>query len=172
MTEKRNNRAYGESYIGDNLARKQAVAPALPKQPERIAEPKRASEPERIEPERVRRAGKAERRERGLAASFGFAFTLIMAVAMAVIFITLVKYISLNIELSRKARTITELRKELTVSTMENDNMEMSINSSIDYDYIYKVATEELGMVYASQNQIMTYDHKDSEYVVQYKDVE
>ena len=48
----------------------------------------------------------------------------------------------------------------------------MSINSSIDYNYIYKVATEELGMVYPSQNQIVNYDSEDSEYVVQYKDVE
>ena len=156
MTDNRkHNRAYGTSYIGDNLARKQAVVTPMPERPERVV--------------RTKQAGKAER---GLAASFGFAFTLIMAAAMVVIFITLVKYISLNIEISRKARTITELRKELTTAITENDNMEMSINSSIDYDYIYQVATQELGMVYASQNQIVTYDHKDSEYVVQYKDVE
>lgn len=156
MTDNRkHNRAYGTSYIGDNLARKQAVVTPMPERSERVV--------------RTKQAGKAER---GLAASFGFAFTIIMAAAMVVIFITLVKYISLNIEISRKARTITELRKELTTAITENDNMEMSINSSIDYDYIYQVATQELGMVYASQNQIVTYDHKDSEYVVQYKDVE
>ena len=164
MSENRKyNRAYGTSYIGDNLARKQAVVtPIQPKQPARVTQ----------EPERVGRPKQAVKAERGLAASFGIAFTLIMAAAMVVIFITLVKYISLNIEISRKARTITELRKELTTAIMENDNMEMSINSSIDYDYIYQVATQELGMVYASQNQIVTYDHEDSEYVVQYKDVE
>lgn len=164
MSENRKyNRAYGTSYIGDNLARKpEAYAPALPKQPERVTP----------EPERVRKPKQAVKPERGLAASFGFAFTFIMAATMVVIFITLVKYISLNIELSHKAKEITELRKELTTAIMENDNMEMSINSSIDYDYIYQVATEELGMVYASQSQIVTYDHKDSEYVVQYKDVE
>ena len=163
MTDNRkHNRAYGTSYIGDNLARKQAVVTPMPERPAKVTR----------EPERVVKTKQAGKAERGLAASFGFAFTLIMAAAMAVIFITLVKYISLNIEISRKARTITELRKELTTAIMENDNMEMSINSSIDYDYIYQVATEELGMVYSSQNQIVTYDHKDSEYVVQYKDVE
>ena len=163
MSENRKyNRAYGTSYIGDNLARKQAVVTPMPERPERVTH----------EPERVVKTKQATKAERGLAASFGFAFTIIMAAAMVVIFITLVKYISLNIEISRKARTITELRKELTTAIMENDNMEMSINSSIDYDYIYQVATEELGMVYSSQNQIVTYDHKDSEYVVQYKDVE
>ena len=71
-----------------------------------------------------------------------------------------------------KAREIASLRKELSTMTMENDNLEISINSSIDYDYIYKVATEELGMVYPSCSQIVSYDSEDSEYVVQYKDVE
>ena len=63
---------------------------------------------------------------------------------------------------------------ERTVASFlsKSGNLPMAINSSIDYDYIYKVATEELGMVYASQNQIVTYDSEDSEYVVQYKDVE
>ena len=91
---------------------------------------------------------------------------------MAAIFIVLARYISLNVAMTQKSKQVSNLRKELSTITMENDNMEMAINSSIDYDYIYKVATEELGMVYASQNQIVTYDSEDSEYVVQYKDVE
>lgn len=95
-----------------------------------------------------------------------------MAGAMVGIFIVLTKYISLNINMTQKAREIASLRKELSTMTMENDNLEISINSSIDYDYIYKVATEELGMVYPSCNQIVSYDSEDSEYVVQYKDVE
>ena len=91
---------------------------------------------------------------------------------MVGIFIVLTKYISLNINMTQKAREIASLRKELSTMTMENDNLEISINSSIDYDYIYKVATEELGMVYPSCSQIVSYDSEDSEYVVQYKDVE
>ena len=91
---------------------------------------------------------------------------------MVVIFLVLAKYISLNVAMTQKSRQIAALRKELSTLTMENDNIEMSINSSIDYNYIYKVATEELGMVYPSQNQIVNYDSEDSEYVVQYKDVE
>ncbi len=35
-----------------------------------------------------------------------------------------------------------------------------------------QVATKELGMVYASSNQIISYNHATGEYVVQYKDVE
>lgn len=166
MAENRNrnrnfSRAYGTGYIGDNLAR--SIAPA--------AEPLKAPEKEPVrEPER--KAQPKEQPERGLCASFGFAFTLLMVGAAVVLFITLAKYISLNIDAGQKAKEIASLRSQLTTAVMENDNYEVAINASIDYDYIYQVATQELGMVYASKSQIITYEHKESEYVVQYKDVE
>ena len=53
----------------------------------------------------------------------------------------------------------------------ENDALETRINTSIDLDYIYKVATEELGMVYANRNQVRLYDKTESEYVRQYEDI-
>ena len=168
MADNRKRNAYRTVYINDNLARKpEAYIQAAPVRPERVDEPVHTGGYEHTH-EHVHES----RKNQGLSASFGFAFTFVMAAAMVVIFITLVNFISLNIDISHKSKQIASLRKELSTVTMENDNMEMAINSSIDYDYIYKVATEELGMVYASQSQIVTYDHEDSEYVVQYKDVE
>ena len=41
----------------------------------------------------------------------------------------------------------------------------------MDLDYIYDVATKELGMVYANKDQILLYDKTESEYVRQYEDV-
>lgn len=150
-------------YINDNLARKQeAYAQPAPMRREVIKE----------QPDQGKGQVHESKVNKGLSASFGFAFTVVMAAAMVVIFLTLAKYISLNIDISNKSKELASLRKELSTVTMENDNIEMAINSSIDYDYIYKVATEELGMVYASQSQIVTYEHNDGEYVVQYKDVE
>ncbi len=163
MADIRKNRNYKTAYINDNLARKQAAySEALPKRREEV----------RQRPEHRVSHNTQNDKNRGLSSSFGFAFTFVMAAAMVVIFLVLAKYISLNVAMTQKSRQIAALRKELSTLTMENDNIEMSINSSIDYNYIYKVATEELGMVYPSQNQIVNYDSEDSEYVVQYKDVE
>ena len=53
----------------------------------------------------------------------------------------------------------------------ENDALETSINTYVDLDHIYDVATKELGMGYASKNQILLYDKTESEYVRQYEDV-
>ena len=46
-----------------------------------------------------------------------------------------------------------------------------SINSSIDLNKIYEIATKELGMVYARRDQVLLYDKTESEYVRQYEDI-
>ena len=53
----------------------------------------------------------------------------------------------------------------------ENDALQTRINTDMDLDHIYKVATEELGMVYANRNQVLLYDKTESEYVRQYEDI-
>lgn len=121
-----------------------------------------------------RRAVKAEEEKatNGLAGSFGFAFTAIMVACAVLFFVCLTKYITLNIQINQKTKQVTQLRNQVAKAINENDNYEMSINSKIDYNYIYNVATQELGMVYASSNQIVNYNHETGEYVVQFKDVE
>jgi len=53
----------------------------------------------------------------------------------------------------------------------ENDALETSINTSIDLNEIYEIATKELGMVYAKKDQVLLYDKTESEYVRQYEDI-
>ena len=43
--------------------------------------------------------------------------------------------------------------------------------SSVDLESIRKTAMEELGMVYASEDQVVLYDSKSTDYVRQYQDV-
>ena len=66
---------------------------------------------------------------------------------------------------------IVELLARVEALRAENDALETSINTYVDLDYIYDVATKELGMVYANKDQILLYDKTESEYVRQYEDV-
>ena len=63
------------------------------------------------------------------------------------------------------------LEKEIEIWKDENDSRETRINTSVDLDYVYKVATEELDMVYANKNQVRLYNKTESEYVRQYEDI-
>ena len=49
--------------------------------------------------------------------------------------------------------------------------METSINTSLNLDEVYRIATEELGMVYPSKDQVILYNKTESEYVRQYEDI-
>ena len=49
----------------------------------------------------------------------------------------------------------------------KNNAAELKLQSGVDLDYIYRVATEELGMVPAGQEQIRLYDRVESRYVRQ-----
>ena len=74
-------------------------------------------------------------------------------------------------EITYRVKNIHALEVKLADVTSQNDEMENSINSYIDLNYIYKVATEELGMSYATKEQISLYENSGSEYVRQYQDI-
>ena len=66
---------------------------------------------------------------------------------------------------------IKELEQELDALRSENDITQTRINTSVDLDYVYQVATEELGMVYAGKDQVLMYHQTESEFVRQYEDI-
>ena len=67
--------------------------------------------------------------------------------------------------------TIKDLEQELTTLKTQNNALETKINTYVDLDHVYKVATEELGMVYANKDQVLMYNRTESEYVRQYEDI-
>ena len=97
----------------------------------------------------------------------------VMALTLAAI-ITLaicMQYLALRSSITSRLGNIEKLEREVEALRAENDALETSINTYVDLDYIYDVATKELGMVYANKDQILLYDKTESEYVRQYEDV-
>lgn len=82
-----------------------------------------------------------------------------------------VGYLHVQTSMTAKIHEIEGLEKQLEQLRSENDALQTRINTDMDLDHIYKVATEELGMVYANRNQVLLYDKTESEYVRQYEDI-
>lgn len=95
---------------------------------------------------------------------------MLMAAACCALYIC-VNYIQIQSSMTVRMDTIKNLEQELEALKTENDTLETRINTYIDLDYVYKVATEELGMVYANKNQVLMYDKTESEYVRQDEDI-
>lgn len=96
---------------------------------------------------------------------------IVMVMGICICGYLLMQYIGDKSNNTMLSKNIAKLESQLMDLREENDLLEESIDSSVDLDYVYKVATEELGMVWADNSQIIKYDSEESGSVIQYKDV-
>lgn len=119
--------------------------------------------------EEARRSIRVERSNPASVVSTPAFFVLIIALA-AVIGLC-VNYLSVQSRITARVKNIEAQERILEQYKNDNDALEARIDASINLDNIYKVATEELGMVYADKNQILTYDKTPTEYVRQNENI-
>lgn len=157
MAARRNVRSYGNTaYVQGNTVRK-----AMP-----------ASMPVHT-PDKVRRpaVNHRVRRNQEKALQMDLPYVVLMTVAVVITLAFCVHYLHLQSSIASSIHVIESKEAELEKLKAENDALEMSINTSVDLDHVYKVATEELGMIYANKDQILHYDKTESEYVRQNEDI-
>ena len=53
----------------------------------------------------------------------------------------------------------------------KNDALQNAISAALDPEKIFTIATEELGMVYPGDHQVIEYKKQESEYVRQYENI-
>ena len=117
----------------------------------------RRAEPERrtSAPERKRTAQNLQRREqlrknRERALYMDLPYLMMLSAAAICALVICVQYLHQQSAMQARLSRIESLEQQLENQRAENDTLETRINTSVNLDYIYKVATEELGMVYAS----------------------
>ena len=137
----------GTPYVSGTAARKLAAVREPQSQLER---PVRQEKTNRVSAVTIRR-----NREKALQMDLPYVIALTAAVVCALYLC--VNYLQLQSSITAKLKNIETLEKE--------------IETSVDLDYVYQVATEELGMVYANKDQVRLYDKTESEYVRQYEDI-
>ena len=154
--------AYKEVYVHGNTVLKPKTQQVPSEHPEQKKRPKRHRESR--EALRVRR-----NQEKALQMNLPYVAALVAA-ACCSLYIC-VNYIRLQSGMTARMDTIKDLEQQLNTLKTENDALETRINIYVDLDYVYKVATEELGMVYANKDQVLMYDKTESEYVRQDEDI-
>ena len=126
-----------------------------------------AREPRRAD---VRRMPYVRRQPRIRATAFGWGYVLFVAVATAIVLFAAISLLSVRSDIVSTQRQVEKAEEQLQKLRAENNAKEIYLNKSIDLNEVYRIATEELGMVYPSADQVIYYDRSDGGYVRQYED--
>lgn len=151
----------GNAYIDGNIVRRQEVEVPLPgRQNERR---RRAQEQKREQA--FIREGKRRAREFSYLYLAGFGVICIAA------FVLLGIFVHGEASLYHHSRNITNMQSQYEQLLENNNATEARLEASIDLDYIYSVATEQLGMSYPSEGQIIDYNKVEREHVRKYESI-
>jgi len=89
----------------------------------------------------------------------------VMTVAICIL------YLSLQASITSQTGRIADLQAQLTEATEANDARYNNINDSVSLSEIKDVAVNQLGMIYATPDQIITYSNPDNDYIKQYDEI-
>lgn len=145
------------AYVDGNNARKLNRATPLNK-------------PERTEKEDSQRR-RIVKRNQDKALHMDGAYVFALTVAAVITLFLCMNYLHMQSSITTRIHNIESLELQLENLKSGNDALQTRLDTYVDLDHVYKVATEELGMVYANKNQILLYNKSESEYVRQYEDI-
>lgn len=99
------------------------------------------------------------------------AYVFALTLAAVITLVLCLNYLRIQASITTRINQIEVLELELETLKSSNDALQTRLDTYVDLDHVFKVATEELGMVYANKDQILLYNKSESEYVRQYEDI-
>ncbi len=117
------------------------------------------------------RTSAATRKNRARALQMNMSYVLFLTVAAVVSVMVCINYLKLQSQNTTYQKSATALETRLSELKLENDSAYNRIVSSVDLEWVKDVAMNEMGMVYASDRQMRTYDSTQSDYVKQYQEI-
>lgn len=134
--------------------------------------PKEDYKPERYErEERARIRSVAQRKQKEAALRMDLPYLIVLTVAAVAALVICVNLLQVQSQITASLKNIETQEKILEEYKNDNDALEARIEASVNLDEVYRVATEELGMVYANKSQVVTYDRTPTEYVRQNENI-
>ena len=126
---------------------------------------------EHISPDKPRQTSRQVRKNRNKALHMSAGYVLFLAIAAIAALIVCTGYLKLQSEITSRSRNIASLQEELTDLKEDNTTRYNAVLNSVNLEEIREKAINELGMVYASPEQIIKYKSPTSNTVKQYEDI-
>ena len=126
-------------------------------------------------PDRKREAREDKKRQKAAqtwaAQRWDLSSLLVIIGALAVTFFMCISYLEAQETITAMSKKVASLESEIMTLKNENDAAYNRIDSSVDLQYVYDVAVNELGMVHAKDNQVVSYNSRMSNSVRQYGEI-
>lgn len=132
----------------------------------------RALRPVQVETPKSMQLSHRARRNRERAGHMNFGYVLFLTFAIVITGIGCLQYLKLQSEITNSVKRISVLESRLNEIKAENDDTESRIKGAVGLEEIKKRAMNELGMQYATPEQIVKYESDDTDYVRQYIDID
>ncbi len=143
------------AYVYGNTIRKEA----LPKTEEHIV------------PKQPKKTSRQVRKNRNKALRMSEGYVVFLAIAAIAALIVCISYLKLQSEITSRSRNIASLREELADLKEDNTTRYNAVLNSVNLEEVRDKAINELGMIYASPEQIIEYKSPTSNKVKQYEDI-
>ena len=150
---RRAQRQYTTTYIDGNVVRHIQTAP----------EQKRRPKP--------RHLSNTARRNREKALHITLPYVMFLSVAAMMTVFLCVQYLQLQAQGITYRNEIAGLESRLSAVRLANDNAYEEAMSSVNMEQVKEIAVHELGMVYASQGQVIVYNDQHEDYIRQYGEI-
>lgn len=154
------NKSY---YVNGSTVRQMESMPA--RQPQRI------NKKEREEQQRRKHRRNAIRRNRARNLYMSKGYVTFLTVCVAIIAFAAVALIQIQSQVTQRMEHIAALESQITDLKAVNDARYKEIVTSVDLDYIKEVAINELGMKYATEEQVIYYSVENNNFMDQYSDI-
>ena len=132
----------------------------------------RALRPVQVDEPPEKKLSHRARRNRERATHMNFGYVLFLTLAIVATGIGCLQYLKLQSEITNSVKRISILESRLNEIRAENDDTESRIKGTVGLEEIKKRAMSELGMQYATPDQIVKYESDDTDYVRQYIDID
>lgn len=151
------SRSARSTYIYGNTVRQAEV---LPKRREWEEAPKRQK--------KVSRQVQSNRKK---ALHMNPAYVVFLTIAAVLALGVCVWYLQVRAELTSRSENITSLQQQLAQTKEENNTRYNAVVDSVNLETVRDRAINEMGMIYANQEQIITYQNPVNDYVKQYENI-
>ena len=136
-----------------------------------VAKPEYEPKKNRSSVKRRKKVSRQVQKNRNRALHMNAAYVVFLAIAATIVLLLCVNYVRLQSEVTKHSKNVTALQEELADLKEENTTKYNAVVDSVNLDVIREKAINQLGLTYATPDQIMEYDNPASDYVKQYENI-